>query len=198
VHGAPRTPAPVGAGEPAPGLRFTAIDFETADAGFDSACALGMVRVEEGRVTGRRLFLIRPPRRHIVNTFIHGISWEDVRHMPTFGELWPAISRELGGVDFVAAHNAAFDRRVLASCCLAAGIEPPALPFLCTMQLARKLWNIRPTKLPDVCRHFGIPLTHHDAASDTEACAHIMLHAARHPRFGFRQGPRTTTEATPR
>jgi DNA polymerase-3 subunit epsilon len=175
---APQDPAPAG-----PPLRFTAIDFETADSGFDSACALGMVRVEGGRVTGRRLFMIRPPRREIVNSFIHGITWEDVRRMPTFGELWPAIRRELEGVDFLAAHNASFDRRVLVSCCLAAGVEPPAVEFRCTMQLARKFWNIRPTRLPDVCRHFGIPLTHHDAASDTEACAQIMMHAVRHPRF---------------
>lgn len=178
--------------------RFTAIDFETADAGFDSACALGMVRVEGNRVVGRRLFLIRPPRREVVNTFIHGITWEDVRRMPTFGELWPAIRTDLEGVDFVAAHNASFDRRVLAACCAAAGVEPPPLEFLCTMQLARKLWDIRPTRLPDVCRHFGIPLSHHDAASDTEACAHIMIHAMRHPRFPFSRKPPVHKEELPR
>jgi DNA polymerase-3 subunit epsilon len=43
------------------------------------------------------------------------------------------------------------------------------------MKLARRLWNLKPTKLPDVCRHLGITLKHHDAASDALACAKIVL-----------------------
>ncbi|MFA5187667.1 MAG: exonuclease, partial [Patescibacteria group bacterium] len=34
-----------------------------------------------------------------------------------------------------------------------------------------------PTKLPDVCRRLKIPLNHHDAASDAEACARIVMAA---------------------
>jgi DNA polymerase-3 subunit epsilon len=30
-----------------------------------------------------------------------------------------------------------------------------------------------------VCRHLGIPLNHHDALSDAEACARIAIEAAR-------------------
>jgi DNA polymerase-3 subunit epsilon len=39
------------------------------------------------------------------------------------------------------------------------------------------VWNIRPTKLSDVCKYFDIPLNHHDAASDALACAKIVLEA---------------------
>jgi DNA polymerase-3 subunit epsilon len=45
------------------------------------------------------------------------------------------------------------------------------------MQVARQTWGVRPTKLPDVCRFLGIPLKHHDALSDAEAAARIVLAA---------------------
>ena len=65
------------------------------------------------------------------------------------------------------------------ACCGAALIPPPEQPYLCTVKLARHTWGIRPTKLPDVCRHLGLPLRHHDALSDAEACANIVLSAIR-------------------
>lgn len=156
---------------------FLAIDFETADYGRDSACAVGLARVEEGVVVRHVTYLIRPPRRHFVFTYIHGLSWDDVKEAPTFGQLWPKIKENFESVDFAVAHNASFDRGVLNICCQAAGVVPPEVSFRCTMRLARRLWGIRPTTLPDVCRHFGIALTHHDAGSDTLACARIMIHA---------------------
>lgn len=158
-------------------MKFLALDFETADYGRDSACALGLVRVEEGRITKRKHLLIRPPRREMVFTYIHGITWEDVAEQPTFGEQWREIDAMMRGVDFLAAHNASFDKGVLVECCRAAGIPAPELEFRCTMRLARQIWKIYPTNLPAVCRHFNIPLKHHDAASDTEACARIMIEA---------------------
>lgn len=61
-----------------------------------------------------------------------------------------------------AAHNAGFDQSVLRAC---------------TVKVARSAWNLRPTRLPDVARHLRLPLTHHDAASDAEVCARIVLAA---------------------
>ena len=59
------------------------------------------------------------------------------------------------------------------------GVEPPEIPFRCTVQLARQTWNIKPTKLNNVCDHLGITLKHHHAASDAEACALIVIAAHR-------------------
>jgi DNA polymerase-3 subunit epsilon len=53
----------------------------------------------------------------------------------------------------------------------------PDIPFRCSMVTARRTWGIYPTKLPDVCRHLRISLNHHDASSDAEACARIMMRA---------------------
>jgi DNA polymerase III subunit epsilon len=159
------------------GPTFVALDFETADYGRDSACALGLVRVENRQIVRRTYSLIKPPRRRFVFTYLHGITWEDVAHQPTFGELWPNFAPLLEGIDFLAAHNASFDRGVLLKCCEVAGLAPPQIHFRCTVQLARQTWNIYPTKLNHVCDHLGITLKHHQAASDAEACALIVMAA---------------------
>lgn len=158
--------------------RFTAIDFETADYGRDSACAVSVVLAENGKIVQKAFSLIRPPRRDFIFSYLHGITWGDVAKEPTFGELWPKLKEFFRDVDFIAAHNASFDRGVLHACCSAHGHKPPLDKYLCTMKLARRLWNVYPTKLPDVCRHFRIPLNHHDAESDALACAKIVLEAA--------------------
>ncbi len=158
-----------------PTQTFAAIDFETADFGRDSACAVAIVRVEDGRIVTRVSRLIRPPRDFFVFTYIHGITWNDVVSAPAFGDAWPELEDAVEGVAFLAAHNASFDQSVLERCCGSAGIEPPRHPFRCTMQMARSIWSIYPSKLPDVCGRLGIPLNHHDPMSDAEACARIVI-----------------------
>jgi DNA polymerase III subunit epsilon len=156
---------------------LVAIDFETADHGPDSACAVGLVRVEGFEVVRRESRLIRPPRPSIRFSFIHGIRWEHVRDQPTFADLWPRLGVVLDGAAFLVAHNAPFDRRVLEACCAAARLPPPGLPFECSMRLARRTWGLRRNRLPDVCAHLGLALRHHDAASDAEAAARIVIAA---------------------
>ena len=153
---------------------FVAIDFETATHRRDSACAVGLVAGCNGRVVLARTYLIRPPTAQFTFTDLHGLDWEDVRDAPTFGDLWPTLRAWIDDAEFLAAHNAAFDRSVLLACCAKYRLRAPRIPFLCTVQLARAQWGIRPTKLPDVCRQLRILLRHHDAGSDAEACARIV------------------------
>jgi len=161
-----------------PGGAFVALDFETADHGPDSACAVGVVRVEGSRVVRREVVLLRPPRPRILFSHVHGITWPMVASAPAFAEAWPRLLPALEGAAFLAAHNAPFDRRVLAACCTAAGLPVPPQPFVCTVQLARRRWGLRPANLPAVCRRLGIGLVHHDPGSDAEACARIVIAAA--------------------
>jgi DNA helicase-2/ATP-dependent DNA helicase PcrA len=157
---------------------FVAIDFETADEGKDSACAVALVRVEGGVVVAREARLIRPPRKDFVFTHIHGIDWPQVQDEPAFADVWPTFAPLLRGVDLLVAHNASFDRAVLAACCDAANLEMPELDWACTVALARKAWPAwRTHKLDAVCGQLGIALQHHDALSDAEACAEIYLRA---------------------
>jgi DNA polymerase-3 subunit epsilon len=131
--------------------------------------------VEHGRIVRTGYRLIRPPREEILFTYIHDISWEDVAGEPSFGELWPELAGFFEGIDFIAAHNAPFDRGVLYACCAAAGVTAPQQPFVCTLHLARKELGLKPATLAHVCHHLSIPLKHHNALSDAEACAKIMI-----------------------
>ena len=158
-------------------INFVAIDFETANYAQDSACAVGLVKVVDGEIVDSVAHLIRPPTREFVFTYIHGLTWKHVAGAPDFGALWPRLAPWLQGADFLAAHNAPFDRGVLGACCATYGIEAPPPTFRCTVTMARRAWNLHPTKLPDVCRHLGITLNHHDALSDALACAKIVIAA---------------------
>jgi DNA polymerase III subunit epsilon len=157
-------------------LSFAAIDFETANYDPGSACAVGVVRVEDGMIVARRSWLIRPPSSYFVFTHIHGLTWADVRDQPEFGGVWPDLRAMLEGVKFLAAHNASFDRSVLESCCRNSGVTCVETPFECSMRMARRVLRIRPTGLSNVCQRLNIPLVHHECLSDAEGCARIVLH----------------------
>jgi DNA polymerase-3 subunit epsilon len=58
------------------GETFVAIDFETADDGRDSACAVALVRVENLEIVRRETRFVRPPRRQFRFSHLHGITWE--------------------------------------------------------------------------------------------------------------------------
>jgi DNA polymerase-3 subunit epsilon len=156
---------------------FVALDFETANHDRASACAVSAVVVESGKIEVTRTRFIRPPTSFFAFTDVHGIDWGRVRVERTFKEVWADFAALIEQASFVAAHNATFDRSVLEACCRAAGIPTPRVPFVCTVKLARRVWGIFPTRLPDVCRELGIKLKHHDPASDAEACARIVLAA---------------------
>ncbi|MCF8466473.1 MAG: 3'-5' exonuclease [Sneathiella sp.] len=158
---------------------FLAIDFETANYDADSACAIGLVRAEEGKIVQEEVFLIRPPSPEFFFTHIHGLTWEDVADAPDFGELWPDILPLFDGIDFLAAHNSGFDAKILKSCCARYDLPTPETEFTCTVKLARGMWEVRPAKLPNVAHFLGLELDHHDALSDSRACANIVLAAER-------------------
>ena len=89
-------------------MRLVAINFETADPGPDSACAIGLVVVEDGRVGDVRHRLIRPPRRRFRFTSLHGIGWRHVADRPGFGAVWAELAASVADADYLVAHNAAF------------------------------------------------------------------------------------------
>lgn len=158
-------------------MKFLAIDFETANRRPESACAIGLVLVEDNKIIEKKHLLIRPPDSWFEFTYIHKITWDDVKNELTFKEVWGKINPYFRDVNFICAHNSSFDKKVLYSCLDYAGIGFNEIDFQCTMRLSRSLWNLRPTKLPDVCQHFNINLNHHDALSDASACANIMIKA---------------------
>lgn len=151
-----------------------AIDFETSGYYAHSACAIGLARVEDGRVTATFYSLIRPPSSRIYFSRVHGLTWKDLKNAPTLPEIWPNILAFIGDASFLLAHNASFDRNVLLACGRAFSIRMPAWPFLCTLKGSRKVLKISSRSLDSVCAHFGLDLRHHHAESDAIACALIF------------------------
>jgi DNA polymerase-3 subunit epsilon len=162
---------------------FTAIDFETANSNAASACAVGLVRVRAGKVVDRAQWLIRPPAGHDTfqpfNTKIHGITAEMVEDAP----FWPdqlGVLREFIGDDVAVAHNAGFDMGVIRSACAHTVTPTPKLRYLCSVQVSRKTYDIPSHRLPLAAEAAGFgEFTHHEALADAEACAAIIVDAAR-------------------
>lgn len=177
---------PVGVLDPGdPGgvpLDFTAIDFETANSSNASACAVGLARVRDGRVVATAGWLIQPPPGHDrffeLNTRIHGLRAEDVVHAKTWSEQLDDLAG-FAGADVLVAHNAGFDMMVLRRACEATGDQYPPYNYVCSLQVARKLYDLASYRLPSVAAAAGfIDFAHHDATADALACAHIMIDAA--------------------
>jgi DNA polymerase-3 subunit epsilon len=164
-------------------LNFTAIDFETANSSAASACAVGMVKVRDGRVVHSAHWFIRPPFGHDAfsewNTRIHGISEHHVVDAPLWSEQLPDLVA-FAEDDQLVAHNAGFDMNVIRTACSASYVDTPAYRYLCTLQLARKTYSLDSYKLPVVAMAAGFEdFEHHNALADARACAAILVHAAR-------------------
>ncbi|MGY2048067.1 3'-5' exonuclease [Methylobacterium sp. JK268] len=162
-------------------MRTLAIDFETANERRDSACAVGLAWIEDGRVVRREACLIRPPdlRFSPFNIRVHGIRPEDVVGAPLFADAMAPYLPEIADA-LVLAHNASFDVSVLCAALTACGLSPPRFTSLCTLALARRQWpGEERYRLSVLAERFGIPLRHHDAGEDAFACAQIALVALR-------------------
>ena len=166
-------------------LDFTAIDFETANSSSASACSVGMVKVRDGKVVDRAGWLIKPPLGHDGftewNTRIHGIMAVDVADALLWSEQLPDL-REFAGGDHLVAHNASFDMGVINAACVASFVPTPNFRYLCSLQVARKTYQLDSYRLPVAAMASGFEdFNHHDALADAEACAAIIVHAtARH------------------
>lgn len=163
-------------------LDFTAIDFETANSSNASACAVGLVRVRDGRIVDKAGWLIRPPAGHDVffelNVRIHGIRPEDVAGAATWGRQLADLAA-FAGDDILVAHNAGFDMAVLKRACDATGDECPPYRYACSLQVARKVYRLHSYRLPFVAAEAGFAdFPHHNATADALACAHVMIDAA--------------------
>lgn len=164
-------------------LDFTAIDFETANSSAASACSVGLVRVRDGRVVESASWFIRPPAGHDHfqewNTRIHGIVAEDVIDALLWSEQVADLV-EFAGDDHLVAHNAGFDMGVISAASAASLMETPSFSYACSLQIARKTYHLDSYRLPVAAMAAGFEdFAHHDALADAQACAAIVVHAAR-------------------
>ena len=164
-------------------LDFTAIDFETANGNSASACAVGLVKVRDAQIVDTFSTLINPPTGwwdfHPGNIRVHGIYPKDVETAPT----WPVVLEQMLAFiegDVLVAHNASFDMGVLRKTTEAVGGTLPELEYACSLMISRKTYNLDSYRLNAVAYAVGHEeFDHHDALADSDACARIMIHAAK-------------------
>lgn len=164
-------------------MDFTAIDFETANGSPASPCAVGLVRVRNGRITENLELLFQPPLEHNwfseFNIRVHGITPKHIESAPGFAVALEQML-EFIAEDTLIAHNAGFDIGVLLASAKAIGYQLPALSYSCSLQIARKTYNLESYRLNEVAYAIGHEeFDHHNALADSDACARIVLHAAK-------------------
>jgi DNA polymerase-3 subunit epsilon len=162
---------------------FTAIDFETANSSNASACSVGMVKVRDGVMVDSAYWLIKPPLGYDDfwewNTRIHGLVAADVVDAALWTEQLPDLVDFADG-DILVAHNAGFDMGVIAGACEATFVDTPKFAYACSLQVARKTYHLESYRLPVAAMAAGFEeFEHHNALADAQACAAIMVHAAR-------------------
>ena len=162
-------------------MKFTAIDFETANASMLSACSIGVVEFEDNVPVKETITLIRPPEEYgkfnWYNVRIHGIKKNMVKDAPTFDQVWERIHSSIEN-QTVVCHNAAFDTVVLCKLLEYYGIPLPEFDYVCTVKVSQLLWpEMENHKLDTVCNDLNIRLNHHEALSDARACGLIFAEA---------------------
>ena len=138
--------------------------------------------MRQGKIVDGFESLFRPPALHNWfspgNIAVHGITPAMIESAPDYSEVLIKM------LDFVAedaliAHNAPFDMGVLRASASAIGQNLPAISYSCSLQIARKTYNLDGYRLNQVAYAVGHEeFDHHNALADSDACSRIVIHAA--------------------
>lgn len=156
--------------------RYVAFDVETPNAYNARMSAIGITVIEDGMIVDALSTLVNPESHFdAFNVQLTGITPGMAVQAPTFQELWPIIEPLLSS-GLLIAHNAPFDMSVLSKCLRAYGIEwKHYVDYACTCQMGRRCYPELPNhKLNTLCAYLGIELEHHQAGSDSRACAELL------------------------
>ncbi len=165
-----------GSEEKKPASRFVVFDVETPNRRNNRMSAIGITVIEDGKIADEFFTLVNPEQPFDpFNVQLTGIDEAAVRNAPTFPEAWERIGPFMNS-GMLVAHNAVFDLGVLKKCLADYRIEwKPYVRYVCTVQMGRTLLPGMSHKLNVLCDHYGIALDHHQAESDSHACAEILL-----------------------
>lgn len=160
---------------------FVALDLETTgiNPASDRIIEIGMVRVEDGNITGEYSRLIFPGM-HISEriTEITGITNEMVDGQPMIGEVLPEILDFIGELPLLG-HNIIFDFSFLKKAVVNGGgtFEKEAVD---TLKIARRILpQVEKKNLDRLCAYFQIPPGHsHRALDDAKSAMELYYRLA--------------------
>jgi len=156
--------------------RYIAFDVETPNRYNNRMSAIGISVIEDGRIADEFFSYVNPETSFDwFNINLTGIDEYTVVDSPTFPDLWERIEPVMSS-GILVAHNAVFDLGVLKECLNDYGITwKDSVHYCCTAKMGRALLPDMHHKLNELCDYYGIDLEHHQADSDSRACAEILL-----------------------
>lgn len=149
---------------------FVAIDFEYLYlAQYDTPCAVGLVKVINNVVIEKYYSFIHQPAQEATLAPKNGITPEMLVDAPHYDKVYSRMVEFIGDLPLVA-HNASVERKVLSETPC-----PDHLPFLADGAFIDTDYLSGHRSLQALCEEYNIPLNHHNALSDAEACAEVYL-----------------------
>jgi DNA polymerase III epsilon subunit-like protein len=169
------------------GIGFTAIDFETANSNRGSVCAVGLVKVRDGKIVDKASWLIKPPpgidQFDPINIEIHGIREHDVVHAADWEMSIEGIL-QFACEDHLVAYDALYDASVMRTATEHLRLDLPAKDFYCAQELARAHLELPKHHLNDVLEALKLPAVHHhEPGTNALACANVVLTIAAMRQF---------------
>ncbi|MFQ5352728.1 MAG: exonuclease domain-containing protein, partial [Candidatus Binatia bacterium] len=157
---------------------FVVVDLEGTgnSPGRGGITEIGAVRLEDGRILDTFETFVNPERR--IPSYVAkmtGITDEMVTGAPTISEVIGDFLAFAEGSVLVA-HNASFDIISLDIACQRHLGRPLGIPWLCTVEMARRAWpHLQKTSLDALAEHFDLHAdTRHRALADAELTAQIL------------------------
>lgn len=179
--------AVTGSGDRLTDLSYVVVDVETTGGssfGPDRITEIAAVIIEHGEISRVYETLVNPQRPiPPMVTRLTNITWDMVKHMPTFREIVPQVADAIRGHVFVA-HNAGFDWRFVTTEIARATGERMEGRRLCTVKMARRLLpQLHRRSLDYLARHYNVEITaRHRAGGDAVATARVFLRMLREAR----------------
>ena len=157
--------------------RFVAFDLEMPNRFGDRISAIGISVVENGQIVKRYYSLVNPECRFDPYAAeLTGINAALVADKPTFPEIWDDVKGLLTN-EILVAHSAQNDLHVLSNCLSSYGIEwTPTARCICTLMMGNLCYpDLENHRLDTMCEALGIELAHHNAGSDADGAAMLLL-----------------------
>lgn len=105
---------------------------------------------------------------------IHGLTTEMLVNSPTWNEVWQDLLPLIACRTLIA-WNASYDRRMVEFMTARYRLELPIIRWRCAMQYVKEqMKSRRGTTLSEACRHFGVEMGTHRAATDAVATAKLL------------------------
>lgn len=148
------------------------MDFEYLITGRqDTPCQVGLVLIVEDVIMLRYSSLIHVPESiEGILSYGNGITREMVKNAPSFADVIKVMESICKGATIVA-HNKSTEVSVLKKACELHQVES----WLTTATIKDTCKLMGGKGLQECCEQYNIPLHHHDALSDAEACARLYI-----------------------